>query len=92
MGLGGTLFAGFIGATALGISIISYPFVAPALRRVCIPFVPASSIQVKNVLKLLENCPKPLAPVIDLGSGDGRIVSNLFRDLFQIGASINNKL
>lgn len=48
------------------------PFVTPALRKVCLPFVPATSTQIQNVLKMLENRSGSL---VDIGSGDGRIVS-----------------
>lgn len=64
-----------VGASAVGISAISLPFVLPAFRRVCLPYVPASETQIKNVLGLLQKCPAPATPLIDLGSGDGRIVS-----------------
>lgn len=61
--LGGSLVALYAGAA---------PFVAPALRRVCLPFVPATAAQVENVLKVLES---RTGTLVDLGSGDGRIVS-----------------
>ncbi|KFU92424.1 Protein FAM173B, partial [Chaetura pelagica] len=47
------------------------PFLAPALRKVCLPFVPATATQVRNVLRMLENRSGSL---VDIGSGDGRIV------------------
>lgn len=73
MGLG-TIIASVIGGSAVAITLISVPFVAPAFRRVCIPYVPASTRQISNVKKLLEHCSRPIAPIVDLGSGDGRIV------------------
>lgn len=74
----GLVIAGVAGATALVISAAAVPFVAPALRRVCIPYVPATPAQLANVsraLSLATNNQK--GPLIDLGSGDGRVVSNL---------------
>ncbi|XP_056186609.1 ATP synthase subunit C lysine N-methyltransferase isoform X3 [Falco biarmicus] len=61
-GVGGTLVALYAAVT---------PFVTPALRKVCLPFVPATSTQIQNVLKMLENRSGSL---VDIGSGDGRIV------------------
>lgn len=74
VGIGGVI-AGVVGGTALTISAMAVPFLIPAFRRVCIPYVPASPQQLANVKKLIALCPPPVAPIIDLGSGDGRIVS-----------------
>ena len=71
--LTGLFLAGATGLTALGISALCFPFVAPALRRVCLPYVPASTSQVENVVKALT-LSKAKGRLIDLGSGDGRIV------------------
>ena len=40
----------------------------------CLPYVPATTEQVHNVLRALKGRSGPL---VDLGSGDGRIVSQL---------------
>lgn len=50
---------------------VTLPFLMPALRKVVLPFVPATDIQVSNVMKCLTSNSGKL---IDLGSGDGRIV------------------
>ncbi|CAD6188100.1 unnamed protein product [Caenorhabditis auriculariae] len=50
----GTVIAGVAGATALAISAAAIPFVAPALRRVCIPYVPATCSQLANDLAMDE--------------------------------------
>lgn len=71
----GKCVAGLIGAGAIGISLVAIPFVTPAFRRICLPYVPATPEQISNVLTALKLCPK--GPVIDLGSGDGRIVREL---------------
>lgn len=64
----------FIGGVSIALSIVCYPFVSPALRKVCLPYVPATSIQVQNVLSVIKGRQGRL---VDLGSGDGRIVCYL---------------
>lgn len=54
------------------ISVICFPFVSPAFRKICLPYVPATHQQIKNVIRALSGRSGSL---IDLGSGDGRIVS-----------------
>ena len=73
----GLVAVGVTGAVAIGLSIVSAPFVTPALRRFCLPYVPATSRQVDNVVKMCKNYQiqsKNVEKLIDLGSGDGRIV------------------
>lgn len=72
----GLIVAGIAGATALGISFAAVPFLTPALRRVCIPYVPATPPQLENVSRALAECTPKQGPLIDLGSGDGRVVSS----------------
>ncbi|CAL1266973.1 unnamed protein product [Larinioides sclopetarius] len=67
----GYAVVGAFGTVAVGLMIGSIPFVMPAFRRICLPFVPATDNQVRNVISLLK---KRKGNVIDLGSGDGRIV------------------
>lgn len=67
---------GFIVTCALGGSLVALyavaaPFVAPALRKICLPFVPATNTQIQNVLSALQSRSGSL---VDIGSGDGRIV------------------
>ncbi|KAK3923540.1 ATP synthase subunit C lysine N-methyltransferase [Frankliniella fusca] len=68
---GGMVVAGITGGAALALSVICLPFVSPALRRVCLPYVPATTSQVNNVLRALRG---RSGRMVDLGSGDGRIV------------------
>ena len=73
------------GGLAIGVSLVTFSFVSPALRRICLPFVPATENQIKNVLKL---CSKKRqggggTTLVDLGSGDGRIVFAAARDGYQ---------
>ncbi|OXA44060.1 ATP synthase subunit C lysine N-methyltransferase isoform X2 [Folsomia candida] len=67
----GLVVAGVIGGGALLLSAICVPFVTPALRKICLPYVPATTSQVENVIKALKGRKGTL---VDLGSGDGRIV------------------
>ncbi|KAK3878894.1 hypothetical protein Pcinc_016523 [Petrolisthes cinctipes] len=67
----GLALVGLTGGTAVVLSVVAAPFVAPALRKVCLPYVPATTIQVNNVLRALRGRSGTL---VDLGSGDGRIV------------------
>lgn len=67
----GLFFVSVTGGLATVLSVISIPFVSPALRKVCLPYVPATTKQVDNIIKALSGRKGTL---IDLGSGDGRIV------------------
>lgn len=60
------------GGTAVVLSVVCFPFVSPALRRFCLPYVPATATQIENVMCALAGRSGRL---VDLGSGDGRIVS-----------------
>ncbi|XP_075272930.1 ATP synthase subunit C lysine N-methyltransferase isoform X3 [Opisthocomus hoazin] len=60
-----------VGGAVVALYSVATPFITPALRRVCLPFVPATPAQIQNVLKMLENRSGSL---VDIGSGDGRIV------------------
>jgi hypothetical protein len=73
----GTTIACIIGGGALGLTAISVPFITPAFRRVCLPYVPATNQQIANVIKLLKKYPNA-SPIVDLGSGDGRVVCFCF--------------
>ncbi|XP_062375980.1 ATP synthase subunit C lysine N-methyltransferase [Sardina pilchardus] len=60
-----------VGGSLVALYAVAGPFVAPALRKICLPYVPATSVQVENVLKVLQHRSGSL---VDIGSGDGRIV------------------
>lgn len=68
----GITILGVSGALALGFYAVVTPFLTPALRKICLPFVPATCTQLKNVRQALKNRNGSL---LDIGSGDGRIVS-----------------
>ncbi|PAA66902.1 hypothetical protein BOX15_Mlig008015g3, partial [Macrostomum lignano] len=83
-------------AGALGMVFAAAPFLTPALRRHALPFVPATDSQVANVFSLLKKNNRitkvPSMPVrlIDLGSGDGRIVREAALRLYQAtGVELN---
>ncbi|XP_064597513.1 ATP synthase subunit C lysine N-methyltransferase-like [Liolophura sinensis] len=79
LGISGVVFGGIYAATA--------PFLTPALRKICLPFVPATTAQVRNVLSVLEGRSGTL---IDIGSGDGRIVLEAAKAGFQAyGVELN---
>lgn len=59
----------------MGLTVVCVPFVSPALRKICLPYVPATTAQVENVFKALAGRKGSL---IDLGSGDGRITIGWF--------------
>ncbi|OTF80229.1 methyltransferase-like protein [Euroglyphus maynei] len=79
---------GVFGGLATGLVAITWPFVIPAFRKVVLPYVPATVEQIENVLKAIQyrrpferqqqQQPKQQCnsdtKLIDLGSGDGRIV------------------
>ena len=72
---------GLFGGLATGIVALTLPFVSPGFRKVVLPYVPATSVQIENILQALKyknNDLKSIKKLIDLGSGDGRIVSCSF--------------
>nr|SVE73284.1 EOG090X0HEX [Ceriodaphnia reticulata] len=90
----GLLLASITGGAAIALSVVCYPFVSPALRRVVLPYVPASTKQVENVMKALSNSNMVGGrKMIDLGSGDGRIVLAAGQRGFQShGVELNSVL
>ena len=69
----GWALLGVSGALFVGVYAVTAPFVSPALRKICLPYVPATTRQVKNVMTMLQG---RTGRLVDLGSGDGRIVCN----------------
>ncbi|XP_027625691.1 protein N-lysine methyltransferase FAM173B isoform X1 [Tupaia chinensis] len=67
----GLVVTGIVGGTLVAVYAVTTPFITPALRKVCLPFVPATTKQIENVLKTLQ-CRR--GPLVDIGSGDGRVV------------------
>ena len=60
-----------LGGVGLGLTLVAVPFVLPALRRYCLPYVPATPEHIEYVLLQLKG---RTGKVVDLGSGDGRLV------------------
>uniref|UniRef100_A0A8D8ULQ0 Protein FAM173B n=1 Tax=Cacopsylla melanoneura TaxID=428564 RepID=A0A8D8ULQ0_9HEMI len=67
----GKVLLALSGGTAIALTTVCYAFVSPAFRKITLPYVPATSTQISNIVKALEGRSGRL---IDLGSGDGRIV------------------
>ncbi|XP_015264838.1 PREDICTED: protein FAM173B isoform X2 [Gekko japonicus] len=67
----GLLATGLLGGSLVVLYSIAAPFITPALRKHCLPFVPATPKQIDNVLSVLKGRSGSL---VDIGSGDGRIV------------------
>ena len=70
----GMAMAGMMGGIGLGLAVLAVPFLLPARRKYCLPYVPATKIQMHHVLQQLKG---KAGKVVDLGSGDGRVVSLL---------------
>nr|SVE92746.1 EOG090X0HEX [Megafenestra aurita] len=89
----GLVLATLTGGAAIALSVVCFPFVSPALRRVVLPYVPASTRQVDNVMKALVQNNIKGKSLIDLGSGDGRIVLAAGKKGFQShGVELNSVL
>ncbi|MCP9258501.1 hypothetical protein DINM_001536 [Dirofilaria immitis] len=74
MGLAGMIAAGMMTTSAVAVTALCVPFITPALRKICIPYVPATPQQLQNVATALSICPTKVSPLVDLGSGDGRVI------------------
>ena len=51
------------------------PFVSPALRKHVLPYVPATDLQLENITTAARATLGNAERLVDLGSGDGRVVS-----------------
>lgn len=60
-----------IGITGVSITIAVIPFLLPAFRKYCLPYVPATPLQINKVCDLMKG---RNGTIVDLGSGDGRVV------------------
>uniref|UniRef100_T1GR97 Methyltransferase domain-containing protein n=1 Tax=Megaselia scalaris TaxID=36166 RepID=T1GR97_MEGSC len=66
-----TTLIALTGGIGIGLTVVCASFVAPAFRKYCLPYVPATDQQIKNVLSVI---PKNIqGKLLDIGSGDGRI-------------------
>ena len=73
----GAIALGIIATSSVGICLATASFIVPAFRKVCLPFVPATTSQVKNVVTAIHKPNRHGMSVVDIGSGDGRIVTEL---------------
>ncbi|XP_038056671.1 ATP synthase subunit C lysine N-methyltransferase-like [Patiria miniata] len=80
---GGLIILGISGAVIGGLYAVATPFVLPAFRKIPLPYVPATARQVDNVFKMLHSAGKTSGTLVDLGSGDGRIVIEAAKYGFQ---------
>lgn len=83
-----------IAALAIGGTIAAIPFLTPAMRKHALPYVPATPKQISNVFTALRAYRPDSNPnktkLIDLGSGDGRIVFEAAKMGYQaIGVELN---
>ena len=60
----------------LTILVVAYPFVSGVIRRHFLPYLPATDLQLANVRTLLSRHrpPSKYPNLVDVGSGDGRVV------------------
>ncbi|XP_077125581.1 ATP synthase subunit C lysine N-methyltransferase isoform X3 [Ranitomeya variabilis] len=83
----GLVATGVVGGTLVALYAVATPFVSPALRKICLPFVPATELQMENIFKMLMF---RSGTFVDLGSGDGRIVIAAAKKGFQaVGYELN---
>jgi len=86
----GKVLLGVFGAGVAGVTAVLVPFVLPGLRRVALPYIPASPAQVKNVFTALRGRSGRL---LDIGSGDGRLTISAAQHSFQAeGVELNRWL
>ncbi|XP_073534469.1 ATP synthase subunit C lysine N-methyltransferase isoform X2 [Phyllobates terribilis] len=83
----GLVATSVVGGTLLAVYAVATPFVSPALRKICLPFVPATELQMENIFKMLMF---RSGTFVDIGSGDGRIVIAAAKKGFQaVGYELN---
>lgn len=69
----GLIVCGVFGVFGLALTALTTPFVLPALRKHCLPYVPATDSQLSNLSKAFKRHAKKGDRFLDIGSGDGRI-------------------
>ncbi|XP_012373273.1 protein FAM173B [Octodon degus] len=83
----GLLLTGVAGGALVAVYAVATPFLTPALRKVCLPFVPATAKQIENVLEMLR---ARRGSLVDIGSGDGRVVIAAAKEGFTaVGYELN---
>ncbi|XP_013370444.1 PREDICTED: protein FAM173B isoform X2 [Chinchilla lanigera] len=83
----GLVLTGVAGGALVAVYAVATPFLTPALRKVCLPFVPATAKQIENVVKMLR---LRRGSLVDIGSGDGRVVIAAAKEGFTaVGYELN---
>lgn len=75
----GLFVGGTLGVAGLTLVALTTPFVLPALRKHCLPYVPATEQQLCNLIKAFKSHAQSGSKFIDIGSGDGRICQEAAR-------------
>lgn len=88
----GLWIASAFGFVGVGIVAMTVPFLRPAFRRYCLPYLPATDDQLNNLTRAFEAHAVRNMKFLDIGSGDGRIcrlaaTKNLFSEVH--GVEIN---
>merc|ERR1712076_47186 len=84
-----------VGGAALGLTLGAIPFCLPVVRKVCVPYVPATPVQINNIINCLktQSVKRPNGKVIDLGSGDGRVCFAVAKEGYKAtGVELNSVL
>lgn len=69
----GLIVGSVFGVAGFALVALSVPFVLPAIRKHCLPYVPATDDQLSNLSKLFRKHSSKGGNFLDIGSGDGRI-------------------
>lgn len=69
----GLILCGAVGFASIAIVALTTPFILPALRKHCLPYIPATDNQILNLNTAFRRHAKKGSSFIDIGSGDGRI-------------------
>ncbi|XP_068750770.1 ATP synthase subunit C lysine N-methyltransferase-like [Montipora capricornis] len=72
----GKVVVGITGATALGIVLVNVPFVTQALRKICLPYVPATERQVANITKPAKTSKRQGSTMLNLLLRVGKTISS----------------
>lgn len=69
----GLVVGSAFGITGIALVALTTPFILPALRRHCLPYVPATNRQLSNLSRAFKRHGKKGDSFLDIGSGDGRL-------------------
>lgn len=69
----GLWIGGSFGLAGLVTMAVATPFVLPALRKHCLPYVPATDTQLENLRRAFMTHSRRGDRFLDVGSGDGRV-------------------